>query len=125
MTVSHVEESGRFQVAFDVADTGVGIPVEKQRLIFDAFSQADGTTTRRYGGTGLGLTISAKLVELMGGSLTVDSELGRGSRFSVSLPFLPSPGETVAMQSPRKGVHRKASRWPPGCCVSCLPRTIA
>ena len=100
VTVSHVEESGRFQVTFDVADTGVGIPVEKQRLIFDAFSQADGTTTRRYGGTGLGLTISAKLVELMGGSLTVDSELGRGSRFSVSLPFLPSPGETVAMHVP-------------------------
>jgi two-component system, sensor histidine kinase and response regulator len=66
---------------FTVSDTGIGIPKEKQRLIFEAFSQADASTTRRYGGTGLGLTISAQLTGMMGGSLWLESEVGRGSDF--------------------------------------------
>ncbi len=66
---------------FTVADTGIGVPTEKLQLIFDPFSQADTSTTRKYGGTGLGLTISSRLVEMMGGKIWVESEPGRGSQF--------------------------------------------
>jgi two-component system, sensor histidine kinase and response regulator len=72
---------GDHQLRFTVRDTGVGIPKDKQALIFDPFSQADGSTTRRFGGTGLGLTISARLVAAMEGTLTVESETGQGSAF--------------------------------------------
>jgi PAS domain S-box-containing protein len=68
-----------------VSDTGVGIPPEKQKLIFEPFSQADTSTTRKYGGTGLGLTISARLVEMMGGRMWVESEIGRGSQFHFTM----------------------------------------
>ncbi|ALB62756.1 FIG00554139: hypothetical protein [Cronobacter condimenti 1330] len=84
---------------FRVRDSGIGIPTEKQQVIFEAFSQADTSTTRRYGGTGLGLTISARLVAMMGGQLTVTSEPDQGSEFSFILP-LQSAAQGVAEEQP-------------------------
>jgi len=80
-------EGERVSVTLSVSDTGIGIAKEQHATIFDAFVQGDGSTTRRFGGTGLGLTISARLAELMGGAIRIESEPDRGTQVYVTLPF--------------------------------------
>jgi signal transduction histidine kinase len=80
-----VKEQKHF-IEFKVIDTGIGIPPEKLDTIFDAFTQGDGSTTRKYGGTGLGLTITRQVANLMGGDVTVTSEVGKGSTFTLTVP---------------------------------------
>ena len=84
------------QIRFDVEDSGIGIAPESMEGLFDAFTQADGSTTRKYGGTGLGLTITKQLSELLGGEIRVSSELGQGSTFSLTIPA----GLDVGAQAP-------------------------
>jgi len=89
--VGNVDAFGRTKVQFSVRDNGIGISEDKLKTIFDAFSQADSTITRKYGGTGLGLTISSKFISLMGGKLEVESKAGEGTKFFFTLEFDESP----------------------------------
>ncbi len=102
------EDGGHVLARFEVADTGIGIPREVQGRLFQPFAQADASTTRHYGGTGLGLVISRRLVELMGGEMSLESDPGRGSvfRFTVPLETRPGPGGSAKAPLAEPGTVR-------------------
>ena len=94
------ETEGYFKTHFAVVDTGIGIPVEKQAKIFEPFTQADGSTGRKYGGTGLGLNIAQKIISLMGGKLEVKSEEGKGSKFYFTVMLKRASSQAAEQSAP-------------------------
>lgn len=108
VNVSH-QVGDNVTIGFSVHDTGVGIPLEKQKVIFESFQQAEDITAQSYGGTGLGLTISSQLVKLMGGQMNVTSRPGLGSVFFFSLPFVISNKQEIEFERARLEGDKKIS----------------
>ena len=109
---------GRDALHFSVRDSGIGIPAEKQSVIFEAFTQVDGSFTRRFGGTGLGLTIASRLVQMMGGRIWVQSKEGQGSTFHFTARMEPAPRQPLQLT-------RAISLGLPHCKPVSVPRRAA
>ena len=94
------QTDSHLRVHFSICDTGTGIPIDKQQRIFETFGQADSSTTRQFGGTGLGLNISSQLIEIMGGRLSLDSQEGKGTEFSFEINFEKDASTSAVVASP-------------------------
>jgi signal transduction histidine kinase len=110
ITARHGQENGRDWITLSVADTGIGMTAEQMDKLFQEFSQGSSTTASKYGGTGLGLVISRRFCQMMGGDITVASEPGQGSTFTIRLPrMVARPKDVAAVPPPAQHTHQSGA----------------